>query len=159
MRWLFSVGYFGSWLVAAALLSYVLTALLWGIANASQLTGIDDDVVLLALPIGAVLGAWGAVRARYASVLHRAFLICGILIAAVGTVMAIRFVQGSEQAAGSGPFAGVGELVSAGMSIVIVGFGAGMLSIWVFATLAKFRKPVAHDAGPAQPRPSKPDVL
>jgi hypothetical protein len=148
MRSLFSVGYFGSWLIAAALLSYVLTALLWGIANVSQLTGVDDDVALLALPIGAVLGVWGAVRGRYASVLHRAFFICGILIAAVGTVMAIRFFQSSGQAAGSGPFAGFGELVAAGMSIVIVVFGASMSSIWAFATLAKFRKPVEHDAGP-----------
>ena len=73
MRRLFSVGYFGSWLVAAAMLSYALTALLWGIADVSTLTGVDDDVALLALPIGAVLGAWGAVRARYAAVLHRAF--------------------------------------------------------------------------------------
>ena len=62
MRRLFSVGYFGSWLVAAALLSYALTALLWGIADVSTLTGVDDDVALLALPTGAVLGAWGAVR-------------------------------------------------------------------------------------------------
>ena len=147
-RWLFSVGYFGSWLIAAALLSYVLTALLWGIADMSKLTGLDDDVVLLALPIGAVLGGWGAVRARYASVLHRAFLICGIPIAAVGAVMAIRFVQSSERAAGSGPFAGLGELVSAGMSMVIVVFGACLVSIWAFATLAKFRKPVQLDAGP-----------
>ena len=152
MRWLFSVGYFGSWLIAAALLSYALTALLWGIADVSNLTGVDDDVALLALPIGAVLGAWGAVRARCASVLHRAFLICGILIAAVGTVMAIGFVQGSEQAAGSGPFAGIGELVSAGMSMVIVVFGACMCSIWAFATLAKGRKPVVHDAGPEDAR-------
>jgi hypothetical protein len=56
--------------------------------------------------------------------------------------MAIRFVQSSEQSAGSGPFAGFGELVSAGMSIVIAVFGACMSGIWLFATLAKFRKPV-----------------
>ena len=152
MRRLFSVGYFGSWLIAAALLSYALTALLWGIADVSTLTGVDDDVALLALPTGAVLGAWGAVRARCASVLHRAFFICGILIAAVGTVMAIRFAQSSGQAAGSGPFAGFGELVSAGMSIVIAVFGACLSSIWAFATLAKFRTPVGHGAGPDNAR-------
>ena len=149
MRWLFSIGYFGSWIIAAALLSYVLTVLLWGIANASKLTGIDDDVALLALPIGAVLGVWGAIRARYASVLHRVFSICGVLIAALGTLMAIRLVQSSEQAAGSGPFAGFGELVLAGMSIVIAVFGTCLFGIWVFAKLAKYREPVQQDAGPA----------
>lgn len=140
MRWLFSMGYFGSWLIAAALLFFVLIAMPWEIADVSRVTGIDDDVTLLALPMGAVLGVWGAVRARHASVLHRVFSICGVLIAASGTLMAIGFLQSSERAIGSGPFAGMGELVAAGMSIVIAAFGACMFGIWAFAKLAKFAK-------------------
>jgi hypothetical protein len=138
MRWLFSIGYFGSWLIAAALLLFVPIAMLWGIADVSRLTEIDDDLTLLALPMGAVLGAWGAVRTRHATVLHRVFSICGLLIAALGTFMAIGFLRMSEQATGSGPFAGMGEVVAAGMSIVIAAFGACMFGIWAFAKLAKF---------------------
>lgn len=140
MRWLFSLGYFGSWLIAAALLFFVLISLFWGIASVSDRIGIDDDVTLLALPIGAVLGVWGAFRARHASVLHRVFSLCGTLIAALGTLMAIRFLRSSEQATGSGPFAGMGELAAAGMSIVIAAFGACMFGIWAFARLARFSK-------------------
>lgn len=140
MRWVFSIGYFGSWLIAAALLFFVSIVMLWEIANVSHVTGIDDDLTLLALPAGAVLGAWGAVRTRYASVLHRVFSICGLLIAALGTFMAIGFLQTSEQATGSGPLAGMGELVAAGMSIVIAAFGACMFGIWAFAKLAKFAR-------------------
>jgi hypothetical protein len=140
MRWLFSIGYFGSWLIAAALLLFVPLAMLWEIAGVSRVTGIDDDVTLLALPMGAVLGVWGAVRARHATVLHRVFSICGVLIAASGTLMAIGFLQSSERAIGSGPFAGMGELLAAGISIVIAAFGACMFAIWAFARLAKFAK-------------------
>jgi hypothetical protein len=140
MRWLFSFGYFGAWLIAAALLCFVLISMLWGIADVSDLTGVDDDVTLLALPIGAALGAWGAFRARHASALHRVFSMCGVLIAALGTVIAIRFLRSSEQATGSGPFAGVGELAAAGMSIVIAAFGACLFGIWAFAKLARFSK-------------------
>jgi hypothetical protein len=140
MRWLFSIGYFGSWLIAAALLLFLLVAMLWTIADASRVTGIDDDVTLLALPIGAFLGVWGAVRARHASGLHRVFSICGVLIAASGTLMAIWFVQSSERAIGTGPFAGIGEIVAAGISIAIAAFGACLFGIWAFAKLAKFAK-------------------
>lgn len=114
--------------------------MLWGIVDVSRLTGIDDDVTLLALPVGAILGAWGAVHARYASVLHRVFAICGILISAIGVWMAIWFVQRSEQVTGSGPFAGMGELVVAGMSLVIATFGACLVGVWAFAKAAGFSK-------------------
>lgn len=139
MRWLFSLGYFCCWLIAAALLFFVPVMVLWEMAEVSHRTGIDDDLTLLALPLGAALGAWGAVRARHASVLHVVFSICGLLIAAMGTFMAIWFLQISEQAKGSGPFAGIGEVFAAGMSIVAAAFGACMFGIWAFARLARPR--------------------
>ncbi|OFW42515.1 MAG: hypothetical protein A3J29_07070 [Acidobacteria bacterium RIFCSPLOWO2_12_FULL_67_14b] len=70
--------------------------------------------------------------------LHRVFAILGVLIAASGILMALWFLQGSEQARGSGPFAGLGELVVAAMSIVIAAFGACLFGIWAFARLAGF---------------------
>lgn len=149
MRWLFSLAYFGCWLIAGALLFFVPALLLWEIAKVSHLTGIDDDVTLLALPMGALLGAWGAVRSRHAYVLQRVISIFGILISASGTFMAIGFVQSSERAAGSGPFAGIGELLEAGMSIVIAVYGACMFGIWAFARLARFGEVEEHQAGPA----------
>ena len=57
MRRVFLAGYVGSWLVTAALALSVPIGLLWETANLSHLTGVDDDVTLLALPIGAALGA------------------------------------------------------------------------------------------------------
>lgn len=137
MRWLFSIGYFCSWLFAAALLLFISTLMLWEMANVSQRTGIDDDLTLLALPIGAVLGVWGAARTRHASVLHRVFSICGLSITAIGAFMAIRFVQMSQQAIGSGPFAGIGEFVAAGISIGFAALGVCMFGIWAFARLAR----------------------
>lgn len=52
--------------------------------------------------------------------------------------MAMWFLQRSELATGSGPFAGTGELVVAAMSIVIAAFGACLFGIWAFAKLAGF---------------------
>jgi hypothetical protein len=140
MRRLYVIGYFGSWLVTAALLFFVLVAWLWEVGDVSRLTGIDDDVTLLALPMGAVLGAWQAVRTRQASALHRFLAICGASIATLATWMAMRFLRSSELAAGSGPLAGLGELMAAGMSIVLAVLGACMVGIWAFATLAKSGK-------------------
>ena len=136
MRRLFLAGYFGSWLVTAALVLSVPIGLLWETANLSHLTGVDDDVTLLALPIGAALGVWAAVRTRRAAVVHRVIAMFGILCMLMGTLMATWFVQSSERAAGSGPFAGLGELVGVAMGIGIVALGACMCGIWAFAKLA-----------------------
>ena len=137
MRGICVVGYFGSWLVTAALLCFVLVAWLWGVADVSRLTGIDDDMTLLALPMGAGLGAWQAVRTRQAAALHRVLAVCGASIAALASWMAVRLLRSSDLAAGSGPFAGLGELIAAGMSVALAVLGACMVGIWAFATLAK----------------------
>jgi hypothetical protein len=138
MRFLFSLGYFGSWVITAALLLFIPTALLWEMANVSALTGIDDDLTLLSVPLGAVLGAWAAVRSHRASAIHRVFLIVGVCFTLTGLSMAGWFIRRSEQAGGTGPFAGMGELAGAGMSIGIAALGVTMIGIWAFARLAKF---------------------
>jgi hypothetical protein len=138
MRRLFSAGYFGSWLIMAALVLFVPIGLLWEMANVSHLTGVDDDVTLLALPMGAALGAWAAVRTRRAAEVHRVFSVFGILCMLMGTLMANWFLQRSERATGLGPFAGFGELIGVGMSIGIVAIGACIFGIWAFAKLARF---------------------
>jgi len=136
MRLAFSAGYFGSWIITAALLVFAPIALLWGMANVSQLTGIDDDVTLLALPMGGALGAWAAVRTRRAVAIHRVFSILGACLTMSGIALAAWLMQRSQQATGSGPFAGFGELVVAGTLIVIAALGACMFGIWAFAKLA-----------------------
>jgi hypothetical protein len=137
MRGLCSAGYFGSWLITAALLLFIPIVLVWEMANVSYLTGVDDDVTLLALPMGAALGVWAAVRTRRAAVIHRVFCVVGILCTLMGTLMANGFLQRSERATGSGPFAGLGELVGVGMSIGIAALGACMFGIWAFAKLER----------------------
>jgi hypothetical protein len=137
MRLLFLAGYFGSWLIIAALLLFAPTALLWESSNASSLTGIDDDITLLALPIGGVFGVWAAVRSRPATVIHRIFCLLGVFFTALGLFMVSWFMQHSGQAVGSGPFAGLGELVAAAMSIALTALGACMFGIWAFAKLAR----------------------
>jgi hypothetical protein len=52
--------------------------------------------------------------------------------------MASWFLRASERATGSGPFAGLGELVGVGMSLAVVAVGACMFGIWAFARLAQF---------------------
>lgn len=138
MRRVFAIGYFGSWLITGALLVFVPTALLWEMASVSHLTGVDDDITLLALPMGAALGVWAAARTRLAQAVHRAFSIVGGLCTLMGTVMASWLLQRSERATGSGPFAGLGELVGVGMSLGVVAIGACMFGIWAFAKLAHF---------------------
>lgn len=119
MRLALSAGYFGSWIISAGLLLFAPIALLWGMANVSQLTGIDDDVTLLALPMGGALGAWAAVCTRRAVAIHRVFSILGVCLTVSGIALAAWFMRRSQQASGSGPFAGFGELVVAGTSIGI----------------------------------------
>jgi uncharacterized membrane protein len=140
MRLALSAGYFGSWIITAALLSFAPIALLWEMANVSDLSGIDDDVTLLALPIGGALGAWAAVRTRCAVAIHRVLSILGVCLIVSGIALAAWFTQRSQQT--SGPFAGFGELVVAGTSIGIAVLGACMFGIWAFARLAGL-----HDAG------------
>jgi hypothetical protein len=148
VRHLFSVGYFGSWLITAALLFFIPIALFWEAASVSYHTGIDDDITLLALPLGAVFGVWAAVRTRFASVIHRAFCLMGISISLLGTSMLNWFMHRSAQVRGSGPFAGSGELVSAGISIGIIACGACMVCIWAFARLERFAGSDAHNIDP-----------
>jgi len=136
MRLALSAGYFGSWIITAALLLFAPIALLWGMANVSQLTGIDDDVTLLTLPMGGALGAWAAVRTRRAVAIHRVFCILGVCLAVSGIALTGWLIQRSQQASGLGPFAGFGELVVAGTSIGIAALGACMFGIWAFAKLA-----------------------
>jgi len=138
MQRVFTVGYFGSWAITAALLMFVSIALLWEMGHISSLTGVDDDITLLAMPMGATLGVWAAFRTRLAHAIHRAFSIAGVVCTLMGTLMAGRFLQSSERASGSGPFAGLGELVGVGMSLGVVAIGACMFGIWAFARLAHF---------------------
>lgn len=138
MRRLFSIGYFACWVVAGALLVYVSGVLLWGSLGESLRAGIDDDVTLLALPLGAVLGGWAAARARRAFLLHRALGVCGVLIAVAGAVKAAGFFQASGQASGTGPFSGLGELFAAGLSAGAAVFGLCLFGIWACARLARF---------------------
>jgi hypothetical protein len=142
MRLVFATGYFGSWTITAALLLFAPIALLWGMVNVSQLTGIDDDVTLLALPIGGALGAWAAVRTRRAAAIHRALSILGVCLTVTGMALAVWSMQRSQRASGTGPFAGFGELVVAGASIGIAALGVCMFGIWAFARLAGL-----HDLG------------
>lgn len=147
MQRVFSVGYFGSWLITSALLVFVPIALLWEMANVSSLTGVDDDITLLALPIGAVLGVWAAVRTRLAHAIHRAFFIAGVFCMLMGILMASWLLQRSERATGSGPFAGLGELVGVGLSLGVVAIGVCMFGIWAFAKLAQFGDVASHRTG------------
>jgi hypothetical protein len=148
MRLAFSAAYFGSWIITTALLLFAPIALLWGMANVSQLTGVDDDVTLLALPMGAALGAWAAVRTRRAAAIHGVFSILGVCFTVSGIALAYWSMQRSQQASGSGPFAGFGELVVAGTSIGIAALGVCMFGIWAFARLAGL-----HDSGESRIEP------
>jgi hypothetical protein len=150
MRLLFSVGYFGSWFIAAALLSFVSIALLWETANVSYLIGFDDDITMLALPMGGVLGVWAAVRSRHAPVVHRVSCILSMFLTPVGVVMAYWFMQRSHQAKGSGPFAGLGELIGVALSIGIAAVGACMFGIWAFAKLARVADVDEHRIEPTK---------
>jgi hypothetical protein len=138
MRRLFSIGYFACWMAAAALLGYVLGVILWNIAGVSDRPGLDN-LTLLGLPVGALLGVWAAARTRRAFLLHGVLGVGGALIAAWGAVKAAGFLEASEQATGVfGLFSGLPELFAAGLSIVAAVFGACLFGIWMFARLARF---------------------
>jgi hypothetical protein len=138
MRRAFAVGYFVSWIVAMAGISFAAVAMLWSMAGLSARTGIDDDLTLLALPLGAVLGAWIGARARHVRLIHRILGVLGIGVAVTAGVAANWFLQSSALAQGAGPAAGLGELFAVALSACIILTGACMVGIWVFATLGRF---------------------
>ena len=138
MRRLCVGGYFFSWMGASALLAYVPLAIGWERAGLSRRLGIDDGLVALVLPIGAALGAWAAARTRPGRKLRLVFLVAGPLIIVASAWFTRSFLAASARTTGSGPFAGLGELILAGMTFVLGVFGALVLGIWLFGTLAKF---------------------
>ena len=138
MRRLYVGGYFFSWMAASALLAYVPLAIGWERAGLSRRLGIDDGAVALILPVGAALGTWAAARTRPARKLRRFFLVAGSLLIVAGAWVTRSSLAASARAIGSGPFAGFGELILAGMAFVLGVFGALVFGIWLFGTLAKF---------------------
>ena len=139
------VGYFLSWMAATALLAYVPLALVWEGARRTLRHGIDDGVAALALPVGAALGAWAAARIRPGRKGRLTFLTIGVALILTGAWLTWASLDASDRAKGSGPFAGLGELAFAGMTIVLGIFGACVFGIGMFGTLARFPESAGGD--------------
>lgn len=151
MRRLYVGAYFVSWMAASALMVYVPLAVAWERAGLSGRLGIDDGVVALILPVGAALGFWAAARTRPARRLRQYFLAAGSVILVASAWRTWSFLAASARAAGSGPFAGLGELIFAGMTIVLGVFGAFVFGIGLFGTLARFPEAEPPSNGPTVP--------
>ena len=127
-----TIGFFACWTLTAALVAYGLCAIAWESMDqhVELLRGIDDDWTFVAIPVGAVLGAWGARRTLRARRFQIVCIPAGLVVLLVGLVASLDLLAESRRLSGTGPFAGIGEAIAgvlfAGLAVaggLIVGIG------------------------------------
>jgi fermentation-respiration switch protein FrsA (DUF1100 family) len=68
---------------------------------------IDDDIVLLGFPLGAVLGVFAARATVRRRAVHRTLVVLGVVAAAAGIAGAMSQFAASTARHGEGPFSGL----------------------------------------------------
>lgn len=108
--------------------------------------GVDDDVApLIGAPLGVALGAWLAHKTRASRRTHRRLLVCGALLAVVASLAAVAAWSKAHEVKGTGPFAGIGEVL---LGLLAAAIAAIAVLLFVAGVCGRFadRARVAHDA-------------
>lgn len=135
-RTLATIGYFVCWIATGAVVTFFAAALLFGVVteHVVSLRAVDDDWTLFMLPVGALAGALVAARTRRVRWLHLCCLPFGGLVLIASLVEAGAQLTRANAARGTGPFAGLAEVLAAGLFVVIAGTGLLIVGIGVCGT-------------------------
>jgi hypothetical protein len=98
--------------------------------------GIDDDVGLLGIPLGAVTGFLAARATRQRRRVHRLLTVVGPLVAAAGAGVAVMMFAAARSRRGEGFLAGLGEALVAMVGLAGVAIGVLWLAAGVAGLLA-----------------------
>jgi hypothetical protein len=115
-----TIAYFASWVLATSGACWIAVALGWAACGDA---GIDDDIGLLGIPLGAVAGFLAARATRQRRRVHRVLVVVGPLIAAIGAAGAVVMFAAARARRGEGFLAGLGEAIVAfvGLAVTVIG--------------------------------------
>ena len=116
---------------------------LWEAADLTRHTAIDDDVVLLFIPLGAALGATVAGWTRRMRLVHLSVTVVGLVLGLCGAIAAVVFYRQSEALTGTGAFAGLGEFIIALFLALLATIGVALVLAGLFGRLYRRRDAAA----------------
>ena len=132
------VGYFVSWILAASG-ACTLGSAMGGAACGS---GVDDDVVVLGIPLGAAVGFFAARATRRRRVVHRLLLVGGLVLAVIGVVGGVILFAAAETQSGRGCMAGLGEAILGVLALCVAALGVLSFAAGTTGCLATRAAPV-----------------